>query len=202
MRAASQATHEFITSTLTPEGSVRALVPESGGKEYAAFRCGLKAAPLRLSLCIQRSENRFLPGCPIYAIGFQYQLPCGRTWVQTDSGWLPVALVLGGLLRSPMPTILFSRFRLCISTSFRLASVPLRCPKEVSYSLAAVCIFLHDYFSPRTIHPGPRIFDNLAALLCFFFVVYVIQRYIEQTFSLTFASTSGHYSGARGWNGA
>jgi sigma-B regulation protein RsbU (phosphoserine phosphatase) len=38
----------------------------------------------------------------------------------------------------------------------------------------------HDYWSPRIIHPGLRFFDNLLALLCFSFVVYVIQRYIDQ----------------------
>jgi sigma-B regulation protein RsbU (phosphoserine phosphatase) len=32
----------------------------------------------------------------------------------------------------------------------------------------------------RVIHPEIRIFDNLVALLCFSFVVYIIQRYIEQ----------------------
>ncbi len=52
--------------------------------------------------------------------------------------------------------------------------------KEVSYSLIPLCILFHDYWSPRIIHPVLRIFDNLLALLCFSFVVYFIQRYIEQ----------------------
>jgi sigma-B regulation protein RsbU (phosphoserine phosphatase) len=52
--------------------------------------------------------------------------------------------------------------------------------KEVSYSLIVVCVLFHDYWSPRIIHPVLRIFDNLLALLCFSFVVYFIQRYIEQ----------------------
>jgi len=38
----------------------------------------------------------------------------------------------------------------------------------------------HDYYSPRVINPGLRIFHNLSATLCFAFVVYVIQRYMEQ----------------------
>jgi sigma-B regulation protein RsbU (phosphoserine phosphatase) len=52
--------------------------------------------------------------------------------------------------------------------------------RGISYSLIAVCILFHDYYSPRHIHPALRVFDNLAALLCFAFVVYVIQRYMEQ----------------------
>jgi sigma-B regulation protein RsbU (phosphoserine phosphatase) len=52
--------------------------------------------------------------------------------------------------------------------------------KEVSYSLIPACILIHDCWSPRMIHPRVRIFDNLLTLLCFSFVVYAIQRYIEQ----------------------
>jgi sigma-B regulation protein RsbU (phosphoserine phosphatase) len=52
--------------------------------------------------------------------------------------------------------------------------------RKISYSLIAVCILLHDYDSPRNINPGLRIFHNLSAMLCFAFVVYFIQRYIQQ----------------------
>src|SRR5260370_5950459 len=52
--------------------------------------------------------------------------------------------------------------------------------REISYSLIVICILLHDYYSPRHIKQGIRIFHNLSAMLCFAFVVYVIQRYIEQ----------------------
>jgi hypothetical protein len=45
--------------------------------------------------------------------------------------------------------------------------------REISYSLIAVCILLHDYCSPRYINPGLRIFHNLSAMLCFAFVVWV-----------------------------
>jgi hypothetical protein len=52
---------------------------------------------------------------------------------------------------------------------------------EVSYTLIVACILFHDYYSPRTINPGLRVFDNLSALLCFtFVVVYFIQQYVEQ----------------------
>src|SRR5260370_60936 len=52
--------------------------------------------------------------------------------------------------------------------------------KEISYSLIGICILLHDYDSPRHIHSGLRIFHGLSAMLCFAFVVYIIERYIEQ----------------------
>jgi sigma-B regulation protein RsbU (phosphoserine phosphatase) len=52
--------------------------------------------------------------------------------------------------------------------------------REVAYSLIPVCVLFHDYWSPRIIHPGLRVFDNLLALLCFSFIVYVIRRYIDQ----------------------
>jgi len=51
---------------------------------------------------------------------------------------------------------------------------------EISYSLILLCILLHDYYSPREIHPGLRTLHNLSAMLCFAFVVYLIQRYIGQ----------------------
>src|ERR1700730_12027695 len=50
----------------------------------------------------------------------------------------------------------------------------------VSYSLIALCVLFHDYYSPRYINVGLRVFHNLSAMLCFAFVVYVIQRYMEQ----------------------
>src|SRR5258708_17314050 len=51
--------------------------------------------------------------------------------------------------------------------------------KEISYSLIVVCVLFHDYYSPRVMNPGLRIFHNLSSMLCFVFVVYVIQRYME-----------------------
>jgi sigma-B regulation protein RsbU (phosphoserine phosphatase) len=52
--------------------------------------------------------------------------------------------------------------------------------RAVSYSLIVACILFHDYSSPRNISVGLRVFHNLSAILCFAFVVYVIQRYMEQ----------------------
>jgi len=52
--------------------------------------------------------------------------------------------------------------------------------KAISYSLIVACILFHDYYSPRNINLGIRIFHNLSAILCFAFVVYLIQRYMAQ----------------------
>ena len=43
-----------------------------------------------------------------------------------------------------------------------------------------VPLLFHYFDAPRHIHLGLRIFHDLSALLCFTFVVYVVQRYIEQ----------------------
>jgi sigma-B regulation protein RsbU (phosphoserine phosphatase) len=59
-----------------------------------------------------------------------------------------------------------------------LAAIFLR--RKVSYSLIVICILLHDYNSPRHINGALRTFHNLSAMLCFAFVVYVIQRYMDQ----------------------
>jgi sigma-B regulation protein RsbU (phosphoserine phosphatase) len=94
--------------------------------------------------------------------------------------WLPVALVLGAIA-----AVAYVDHRV-VSTSlvylyiFPLGISAILLRKEAAYSLIPLCILLHDYWSPRIIHLPVRIFDNLFALLCFAFVVYVIQRYIEE----------------------
>src|SRR4029077_12264645 len=52
--------------------------------------------------------------------------------------------------------------------------------RVISYGLTVICVLLHDYYSPKGINPGLRIFHNLSAMLCFALVVYVIRRYMEQ----------------------
>src|ERR1700680_3509275 len=94
--------------------------------------------------------------------------------------WLPVALVLGAIA-----AVAYVDHRV-VSTSlvylyiFPLGVSAILLRKEVTYSLILGCILLHDYWSPRIIHLPVRIFDNVVTLLCFSFVVYVIQRYIEE----------------------
>ena len=96
------------------------------------------------------------------------------------SSWLPLGLVLGAI-----GAVAYADHRV-VSVSLvylyilpvGLGAIFLR--RAVSYSLIAVCVLLHDYYSPRNIIVGMRIFHNLSAMLCFAFVVYVIRRYIEQ----------------------
>ena len=94
--------------------------------------------------------------------------------------WLPLALVLGaiGLVAYVDHLVLSTSLAYLYVFPLGVGAILLR--REVVFGLIPVCILLHDYWSPRIIHPGLRFFDNLLALLCFSFVVYVIQRYIDQ----------------------
>jgi sigma-B regulation protein RsbU (phosphoserine phosphatase) len=94
--------------------------------------------------------------------------------------WLPVALVLGAIVAVAYVDHLVISISLVYLYIFPLGISAILLRKEVAYGLIPVCVLVHDYWSPRHIHPGIRIFDNVLALLCFTFVVYVIQRYIEQ----------------------
>ena len=94
--------------------------------------------------------------------------------------WFPVALVLGAIAAVAYVDHLVLSISLVYLYIFPLGISAILLRKEVTYSLIPVCILVHDYWSLRTIHPRMRIFDNFLALLCFSFVVYVIQRYIEQ----------------------
>jgi sigma-B regulation protein RsbU (phosphoserine phosphatase) len=100
--------------------------------------------------------------------------------ISNGPAWLPVALVLAAIAAVAYADHRVLAISLVYLYIFPLGVSAILLRKELSYSLVAFCILLHDYYSPRTIHPGLRIFDNLSALLCFSFVVYVIQRYIEQ----------------------
>src|ERR1700723_3479002 len=94
--------------------------------------------------------------------------------------WLPMALVLGALSAvayADHAVVSISLVYLYI-LPIALGAIFLR--KKVSYGLIVVCVLFHDYDSPRGINPGLRIFHNLSAMLCFAFVVFVIQRYMEQ----------------------
>ena len=93
--------------------------------------------------------------------------------------WLPFVLVLGAT-----SAVAYADHLVSVSLVYlyilpvSVGAIFLR--RRISYSLIVVCILFHDYYSPRNINPGLRIFHNLSAMLCFAFVVYVIQRYIEQ----------------------
>src|SRR6202521_4249725 len=94
--------------------------------------------------------------------------------------WLPLVLVLGAISAVAYADHLVVSISLVYLYILPLAVGAIFLRKGVSYSLIVICILLHDSYSQRTIHPALRIFHNLSAMLCFAFVVYVIQRYIEQ----------------------
>ena len=94
--------------------------------------------------------------------------------------WLPLALVLGALSAVAYADRLVVSISLVYLYILPLAVGAIFLRKRVSYSLIVVCVLFHDYYSPRNINPGLRIFHNLSAMLCFALVVYVIQRHMEQ----------------------
>ncbi len=94
--------------------------------------------------------------------------------------WLPLVLVLGAIGAVAYADHRVVSISLVYLYIFPLAFSAIFLRKEVSYSLIVICILLHDSYSQRSIHPALRIFDNLSAVLCFAFVVYVIHRYMEQ----------------------
>ena len=92
---------------------------------------------------------------------------------------MPVVLVLGAIA-----AVAYADHVVSISLVYLyilplgLGAIFLR--RSISYCLIVACVLLHDYDSPRKIHLGLRILDNLTTVLCFTFVVYFVQRYIEQ----------------------
>jgi len=94
--------------------------------------------------------------------------------------WLPLLLVLGAIGAVAYADHLVVSVSLVYLYILPLGVGAIFLRKGISYSLIAVCILLHDYYSPRPINLGLRIFHNLSAMLCFAFVVYIIQRYMEQ----------------------
>ncbi len=94
--------------------------------------------------------------------------------------WLPLALVLGAISAVAYADHLVVSISLVYLYILPLAVGAIFLRKRISYSLIVACVLFHDYYSPRGINPGLRVFHNLSAMLCFAFVVYVIQRYMEQ----------------------
>jgi serine phosphatase RsbU (regulator of sigma subunit) len=94
--------------------------------------------------------------------------------------WLPLVLVLGAIAAVGYADHFVASISLVYLYILPLSVGAIFLRRAISYSLIAACILLHDYYSPRSINPGIRIFHNLSAMLCFAFVVYVIRRYMEQ----------------------
>jgi sigma-B regulation protein RsbU (phosphoserine phosphatase) len=94
--------------------------------------------------------------------------------------WIPLVLVLGAIVAVAYADHLvvpISLIYLCI-LPIVVGATFLR--RVISYGLTVVCVLLHDYYSPKGIKPGFRVFHNLSAMLCFALVVYVIRRCMEQ----------------------
>jgi phosphoserine phosphatase RsbU/P len=99
--------------------------------------------------------------------------------------WLPLVLVLSSFGAVAYADHLVVSISLVYLYLLPLAVGAIFLRREISYSLIAVCILFHDYYSPRNLHPGLRIFHNLSAAFSFAFIVYIIQRYIEQREALS-----------------
>lgn len=96
------------------------------------------------------------------------------------STWLPLALVLGAVGAVGYADHLVLSISLVYLYILPLAVGAIFLGKKLSYGLIVVCVLFHDYYSPRGINPGLRIFHNLSAMLCFALVVFLIQRYMQQ----------------------
>jgi serine phosphatase RsbU (regulator of sigma subunit) len=109
-------------------------------------------------------------------------LPLLRKDVASNAApaWLPLVLVLGAAAAVAYADHLVSSISLVYLYILPISLGAIFLRRAVSYSLIAVCVVFHDYYSPRHIYAGLRIFHNLSAMLCFAFVVYVIQRHMDQ----------------------
>ncbi len=94
--------------------------------------------------------------------------------------WLPLVLVLGAIAAVAYADHFVSSISLVYLYILPLSVGAIFLRRAISYSLIVGCILFHDYYSPRNINLGIRIFHNLSAILCFAFVVYLIQRYMAQ----------------------
>ena len=122
-----------------------------------------------------RAERKMLAFLPVLR----------RDVAANGPAWLPLVLVLGAFIAVAYADHLVVSISLVYLYLLPLAVGAIFLRKPISYSLITVCILFHDYYSPRALNPGLRIFHNLSAALCFAFIVYIIQRYIEQREALS-----------------
>src|SRR6267154_2036926 len=122
-----------------------------------------------------RAERKILAFLPVLR----------RDVAANGPAWLPLVLVLGAFIAVAYADPLVVSISLVYLYILPLAVGAIFLRNPISYSLIAVCILFHDYYSPRALNPGLRIFHNLSAALCFAFIVYIIQRYIEQREALS-----------------
>ena len=108
-------------------------------------------------------------------------LPLLRKDVASNGpAWLPFVLVLGAISAVAYADHLVVSISLVYLYILPVGLGAIFLRRKISYSLIAACVLFHDYYSPRYVNLGLRIFHNLSAMLSFAFVVYVIQRYMEQ----------------------
>src|SRR6267378_5741569 len=108
-------------------------------------------------------------------------LPLLRKDVASNGpAWLPFVLVLGAISSVAYADHLVVSISLVYLYILPVGLGAIFLRRKISYSLIAACVLFHDYYSPRYVNLGLRIFHNLSAMLSFAFVVYVIQRYMEQ----------------------
>src|SRR5712664_3266018 len=122
-----------------------------------------------------RAERKILAFLPVLR----------RDVAANGPAWPPLVLVLGSFGAVAYADHLVVSISLVYLYLLPLAVGAIFLRKPISYSLITVCILFHDYYSPRALNPGLRIFHNLSAALCFAFIVYIIQRYIEQREALS-----------------
>ncbi len=94
--------------------------------------------------------------------------------------WLPLLLVLGAIGAVAYADHLVVSLSLIYLYILPLSVGAIFLRRGISYSLIVICILFHNFDSPRHASLELGLFHDLSALLCFAFVVYVIQRYIEQ----------------------
>jgi len=94
--------------------------------------------------------------------------------------WLPLLLVLGAIGAVAYADHLVVTLSLIYLYIFPLSVGAIFLRKSISYSLIVICILFHYFDSPRHPSLGLGLFHDLSATLCFAFVVYIVQRYIEQ----------------------
>jgi serine phosphatase RsbU (regulator of sigma subunit) len=108
-------------------------------------------------------------------------LPLLRKNVAADGRtWLPVVLVLGAIGLVGYADHAVTSISLIYLYILPLAVGAIFLRKEISYGLIVACILFHYFDSPRHINLAVQVFHELSALLCFSFVVYLIQRYVRQ----------------------
>jgi serine phosphatase RsbU (regulator of sigma subunit) len=127
---------------------------------------------------LRRAELRAFPeGAPVLSLLRKHVASNRPTW-------LPLVLVLVAIA-----AVAYADHRVVVPSLLYLYILPLTISavflrKEISFGLIVACILFHYFDSPRQVPLGVRIFHDLSALVCFTFVVYVIQRYVKQHESL------------------